>query len=155
MFWLALRYYKTVNKCNTFEILFCVITVCKVGIILPLYFLRDINLLYFVFVINSFSTYLFSHVLRLRACVALNRPRQKVQETQWMGYIQFGNFILWVIISPMFDRTRTYEILMRCDLAYVYPFRFVIVFAIDLLYALIELWRTLSSPTFSSEKDRL
>ena len=55
----------------------------------------------------------------------------------------------------MFDRTRTYEVFMRCDLAYVYPFRFVVVFAIDLFYALIELFRTLTSPTFSSDKDRL
>ena len=71
-FWLALRYFKTVGKCNTFEIWFCAITAVKVGIILPMYFTRDINLLYLTFVINSISTYILSHTLRLRACVALN-----------------------------------------------------------------------------------
>lgn len=69
---LASRYYSTVGKCNTFEIWFCCTTIVKVGIILPLYFIRDINLLYLVFVINSFTTMWLSHVLRIRTQVALN-----------------------------------------------------------------------------------
>ena len=72
LFWLALRYHNTTGKCNTFEVWFCAITMLRVGIILPLYFMKDINLLWLVFVLNSFSTYLLSHVLGLRACVALN-----------------------------------------------------------------------------------
>ena len=85
--WLAQRYYRTVKKCNTFEIWYCAITLIKIVLICPLYFLRDINLLYFVFVINSLITQVFTHVLRLRACVALNAPKEKVQWNQWMFFL--------------------------------------------------------------------
>lgn len=87
LFWLALRYYHTTGKCNTFEVWFCAIAMVRVGIILPLYFMRDINLLWLVFVLNSFSSYFLSYVLGLRACVALNQPREKVQWTQWMFFV--------------------------------------------------------------------
>jgi len=40
---------------------------------------------------------------------------------------------------------------LLCDAA----FRFVVIFGLDLLHALIELVKTLCSPTFSSEKERI
>ena len=71
-----------------------------------------------------------------------------------MFFVQLGNLVFWVAFAPFFDRTETYELLLKCDGKYIYPFRFVIIFAIDLFYALIELTRVLRYPAFTTEKDR-
>lgn len=63
------RYYVTYKKFNQAEIWLLLLTVFKVTIVLPNYFYREINWLYYVFVINSFTTFYLSHILHMRGCI--------------------------------------------------------------------------------------
>ena len=63
------RTHETYKQCNMVEIWLLVITGLKVTILLPDYFLQEINYLYIVFIINSGTTFWLSHVLHLRACI--------------------------------------------------------------------------------------
>ncbi len=49
------------------------LTAIKVSLAMPDYFLQMINYLYIVFIINSGTTFLLSHVLHMRACIIQDR----------------------------------------------------------------------------------
>ena len=63
------RYYQTYKTFNQVEIWILLLTGVKVTILLPDYFLREINFLYWVFVLNSLTTFWLSHVLHIRGCI--------------------------------------------------------------------------------------
>ena len=63
------RYYQTYKTFNQVEIWILLLTGLKVTILLPDYFLKEINFLYWVFVLNSLTTFWLSHVLHLRGCI--------------------------------------------------------------------------------------
>ena len=64
-----MRYYQTYKSCGEVEIWLMVLTAIKVTILMPDYFLQEINYLFVVFVINSATTFWLSHVLHMRACI--------------------------------------------------------------------------------------
>ena len=67
------RYYQTYKSFNQVEIWMLLLTMVKVTVLMPNYFLREINYLYMVFIINSATTFWLSHILHIRSCIIQER----------------------------------------------------------------------------------
>ena len=56
-----------------------ILTAIKVTALCPDYFLYEINWLFYVFVVNSGTTFWLSHVLHMRGCIIKQRPKMVVR----------------------------------------------------------------------------
>ena len=63
LIWMIHRYYLTYGKFNIPEIWFSVMTLIKIMILLPNYFLCEMNTLYCVLILNSLCSYWLGYVL--------------------------------------------------------------------------------------------
>ena len=67
---IAIRYYKTFKTFKKFEIWWFALKGLSLAILLPNYFYREINMMYFTFLINSVTTYWLSFSIRMRLTIA-------------------------------------------------------------------------------------
>ena len=69
----VLRYLKTYKTWMQAEIWILILTAIKVSILLPNYWIKNMNYIYWVFVMNTTTTFWLSHVLHQRNSVVLGR----------------------------------------------------------------------------------
>ena len=73
------RYHMTHKTYNLPEVYFVAVTLLKVTILLPNYFLHEMNTIYFVFLLNSLCSYFLTYILSQRTCVTLELEVKKVR----------------------------------------------------------------------------
>ena len=64
----------------------------QILILVPAYFLKEINLMYYIFLINSICTYMMSYMLTQRVAVCLE------YEPRYLRYNQFGLIIMFALV---------------------------------------------------------
>ena len=118
--WMIHRYYLTFGKFNIPEIWFIVMTLIKITILLPNYFLVEMNTLYAVFILNSICSYWLNYVLGQRACVCLELPIKKVRMNKFLFIFQLTMFVLNIFLCPLYDGKKrfdwfaTYDLILDC-----------------------------------------
>lgn len=71
LIWMTKRYKMTHNTFNLPEVWLIGITMLKILILLPNYFIREINMLYLVFLLNSYCSYFLTYLFSQRTCILL------------------------------------------------------------------------------------
>ena len=155
------RYYRTHKTCNQVEIWLLSITAIKVAILLPDYFIREINFLWLVFLINSATTFWLSHVLHVRGCIIHEKPKSTVRFYQGLFTIRILVLLTLFIFVPMLQRLfdSSYECetyILTCDCyGNTYPIQFLLIFFLDALSATIDLIIFIVSPKIVNKSKRL
>ena len=91
----------------------------KIAMLLPNIYLKEINYLYYCFLMNSALIFWLSHMLAIRSCVILKKPWWKVRFYQlWFGIRILLLFISFLIL-PFVDVKRnnddkSYIFAMNC-----------------------------------------
>lgn len=80
---MAMKYKATFGTYNLPEVYFVVATLIKVAILLPNYFIVEINTIYCVYVLNSLCSYWLTYVLSQRTCVALELELKYVRRNKY------------------------------------------------------------------------
>ena len=124
------RYYTTYKKCNQVEIWLLLLTAIKVTVLMPNYFIREINYLYAVFIINSATTFWLSHILHIRSCIIQERSEctarcflaLTVARVCLLIIIIFGgNLVDRHLFKARTNTDKGSHIILRCDEGEVYP----------------------------------
>ena len=104
------------------EVYFVFVTLVKVAILLPNYFVYEINTLFLVLVLNSLCSYFLTYILSQRTCVTLELPLKKVWWNKFFFLIQVILFVVITFVSPLFDfdGTKSYKFLLQCETGFVY-----------------------------------
>ena len=66
------RYRKTYGTWDQVEIWLLILAAGKLTFLLPNYFLKEINYLFYVYAVNTLCTFWLSHILHLRGCIIRN-----------------------------------------------------------------------------------
>ena len=127
---------------------------------MPDYFLQMINYLYIVFIINSGTTFLLSHVLHMRACII--QDRSLCHARTLVALLAMRMIILTVIvfagpfIDSIFDGNKAvplrYSLVLNCTEQSVYPLRFLLIFLLDTISAIIDLIIWFAAPRSDNKK---
>ena len=115
------RYKTTYGTFNMPEVYFVAVTLIKVAILLPNYFIHEMNTFYFVFCMNSLCSYFLTYILTQRTCVLLGLGLKKLWWNK-VGFIaQILLFLVATFVSPLLDKndTNSYTFRIHCtDLVY-------------------------------------
>lgn len=138
------------------------ISAFKVTLLLPNYFIREINFLFIVFILNSATTFWLSHVLHIRGCIIQNRSKGCARFFQVLFVTRLFLLFFILYLAPVVqhiadeDKTKFYYIL-RCDKDHtqVYPLQFLAVFLLDVLSAITDLIIFIVSPKIVNKSKRL
>lgn len=79
------------------------LTAVKVTLLLPDYFLQEINYLFIVFVINSVTTFWLSHVLHLRGCMIREASKCRIRGYQTLFILKIIVLCILVVIGPFLE----------------------------------------------------
>ena len=122
------RYKETYGTCNQVEIWLLLLAAFKLTVLLPDYFMMEINYLFYIYAFNTLCTFWLSHILHLRGCII-----RKVTACTARGYmILFISKIVilafLVYISPIFEaffsesheENDFYDFMMTCTIPPVY-----------------------------------
>ena len=98
------------------EVYFVAVTLIKVVILLPNYFIREMNLFYYVFSMNSICSYFLTYILTQRTCVLLGLGLKKLWWNKVGFIVQVVCFIAVTFLSPILDKndTDSYSFLLHC-----------------------------------------
>ena len=132
---------------------------------MPAYWYRNINILYFAFILNSLSCYWLNYLLQVRMFVALDAPVRKVRWRRWGFITQVVTFVAMVPIAPLWERAwhnesleesfDGYDFALTCDRDWVYPPRFLLIWLSDFTCALIAIIMIACEKAFSNDSERL
>ena len=115
------RYKTTYGTFNMPEVYFVAVTLIKVAILLPNYFIHEMNTFYYVFCMNSLCSYFLTYILTQRTCVLLGLGLKKLWWNK-VGFIaQILLFLVATFVSPLLDKndTNSYTFIIHCtDLVY-------------------------------------
>ena len=145
------------------EIWLLIITAVKVAILLPNYFIREINFLFLVFMINSATTFWLSHLLHIRGCIILEKPKSYVRFYRSLLTARIVLLLALYFLAPTtqyffsdFTDNFNSEYFLRCDIErHEYPYEFLLIFFLDALSASIDLTIFLCSPKMHNKRKRL
>ena len=118
---IAVRYFKTFGTLKKFEIWWFVLKGLALAILLPNYFFRDINWMYYTFVINSVTTYWLSFSIKMRLLIAQERAGWLLRFNQIYFCTQICIIIsftgAWTKMLPSYRKDDKYDYfwLDRCD----------------------------------------
>ena len=112
----------TFGTYNIPEVYILAFTLLKITMILPNYFIREINTLAVVFLLNSMTSYSLSYVFAQRTCVVLELPIRKLKFNRYMFITVVCIFALIMFIVPLFDpfnsqndKWNGYNLLLHCN----------------------------------------
>ena len=176
MCWTTYKYYKTFGTLNVTEIWLSLLTAIKLFILLPVYWVRGINMLFVVFALNSICTMLINYMLSERMAVALGLSFGHFKMLKYMAIFWIVFFVAMIFLAPLFDGSRVgndfYILVLQCHLDEVYrksnyrlsisntssvsvtALRYLILFGMDFVVATVNLLVVLFSPKMRDEKDR-
>ena len=137
------------------------ISAIKVTLLLPNYFLREINYLFCIFIANSATTFWLSHVLHIRGCIIQNRSKRWARSFQLLLAMRLFLLFLILVLAPAFVNIYAHEkefyYIMRCDVKGddVYPRQFLAIFLLDVISAITDLIIFIVSPKIDNKSKRL
>ena len=117
----CIRYYQTHNTINQVEIWLLISTAFKVTALLPDYFVREINYLFLIFVLNSATVFWLSHVLHIRGCIIQESPKCTVRGFIALLTIRMVLLLVILGVAPFIDdlfrgkERRQNEFWLSCD----------------------------------------
>ena len=117
----CVRYYRTHNTINQVEIWLLISTAFKVTALLPDYFIREINYLFLIFVLNSATVFWLSHVLHIRGCIIQESPKCTVRGFILLLVIRMLLLVVILGVAPFIDDLflgrdrREKEFWLRCN----------------------------------------
>ena len=156
--WTACRYRKTHKKCCQFEIWYLCFATLKIAILLPAIYLKEINYLYFCFLLDSCLIFWLGHMLQIRCCIILKKPMWKVRCYQFWISFRLLSVLACYITTPLIDLEQKdgiqYNWHMNCT-DRLYPYRFLVIFVIDFISALVDLILMFLDPTYFNSNERL
>ena len=85
------------------EIWLLLATAFKVTALLPDYFLKEINYLFIIFVLNSATTFWLSHVLHIRGCIIQESPQWTARCFILLLVIRLLLLAVILGVAPFFD----------------------------------------------------
>lgn len=139
MIQVSIRYYQTYDTIIQFEIWFLLFSACKVLIVAPnMCFIMNINYLFILYALNSFSQTVSNHHLHTKLLSAIYAGYRSLPFTVWLIIRLFFLFCicLWAIY-PDFG--------LSCN-PQVYPHQFTALMYMDFLYSVIDIVITLFLP---------
>ena len=147
----VLRYLQTYKRWCKAEIMILLLTAIKVTALCPNYFFYEINWLFYVFVVNSATTFWLSHVLHMRGCIIKQKSKMKVRGFKALTIIRFGLLFILLFCGPFLDELYRlnhfdYHFLLTCNSKQVYPLRYATVFCLDVASAVTDLMIFALSP---------
>ena len=157
----CIRYYRTHNTINQVEIWLLIATAFKVTALLPDYFVREINYLFLIFVLNSATTFWLSHVLHIRGCIIQESPKWTARGFIILLVVRMVLLLVILGVAPFIDDLflgdkRQKEFWLNCNVeGQAYPLQFLLVFFLDVVSALVDLLIFIISPKVSSKKKRI
>jgi hypothetical protein len=83
---------------------------------LPVFIIREINYLFYIYVFNSFLRYGLSFIYNVRMKIALFRPYPEVRRQRVWLFMRWS-FLLFVFFTPRYGAKHVY---LTCDYA-IYP----------------------------------
>ena len=98
----------------------------KLSALLPNYFVKEINWLYTIFIINSFCTFWMSHILHMRGCIIQQKSGHYARFIVALFCIRIAFLIIIVLATPFVNfwlaKFFNYDLLhhsitvdLRCD----------------------------------------
>ena len=155
----VVRYLETYKVWCQAEIWILILTAIKVTVLCPDYFLYDINWLFYVFVVNSGTTFWLSHVLHMRGCIIKQKPKMVVRSFKFLTIVRFLLLFIILFFCPFLDQLFTwqagnyeYSFMITCDPEQVYPLRFALIFCLDVLSAVTDLMIFALSPRIENKQ---
>lgn len=123
--WTLVKYYRTYERVNVPEIWINLMTLIKLFLLLPIYWLHDINLLFLVFTLNSICMVWLNYILSQRMTVALDLGPRHVKSIKYFTILWVIVFLGMIFVMPLFDGSndgtgKTYIFLLNCDYRFVY-----------------------------------
>ena len=159
IFHYIVRYLETYKVWCQAEIWILILTAIKVTVLCPDYFLYEINWLFYVFVVNSGTTFWLSHVLHMRGCIIKQKPKMVVRGFKFLTFTRFSLLFIILFLSPFLDQLFTdskgnyeYRFLFTCNPDQVYPIRFALIFCLDVFSAAIDLMIFSLSPRIEKKQ---
>ena len=153
------RYKETYQTWNQVEIWIMLLTAVKITILIPDYFVKNINWIFWIFATNSAVTFWLSHVLHMRAIMARKATVCAARSIIALFAIRLLLLFVILVVGPVIDRvlteTKYYNLLLECQPGNPYPFRFLLIFSLDFLSASIDFIILWASPKTFSPKQRL
>ena len=101
--WTLVKYYKTYEKCNVPEFWITLLTLIKLFILLPIYWLHSINQLFAVYALNSICMIWLNYLLSQRMAVALDLSMRHVRVVKYFTVVWVVVFIGMFFVLPLFD----------------------------------------------------
>lgn len=161
-----IRYYKTYKKLMQVEIFLFILTAFKVTILLPNYLIKNINWIYWVFIINSGTTYWLSHVLHQRNCVVWERSQRYARGVTSLFALRIIGLLCIIFLAPAVhlikfsilydDNKDEYNFLLTCDEENrIYPTRFLMIYCMDFASAIVDMIFFICIPKTAGTKARL
>lgn len=104
------------------EVYFVAVTLLKVAILLPNYFIHEMNTFYFVFCMNSLCSYFLTYILSQRTCIILQLGITKMRWNKLGFIVQVLLFVAITFLSPLMDinDTHSYTFYIYCDKGTIY-----------------------------------
>ena len=148
------------------EIFLFLLTAFKVTALLPNYLIKNINWIYWVFIINSGTTYWLSHVLHQRNCIVWQRNTCYAKVINFLFGLRILALLGIIFIAPALhvmvfgilynDTKDEYNFLLTCDEPErVYPKRFLMIYCIDCASAIVDMIVFICIPKTAGTKQRL
>jgi len=125
------RNFKTV--CCQFEIIYFSLSIALQCAFLPVFIIREINYLFYIYTFNSFLRYTLSFMYNVRMKVALFSPYSEVRKQRVWLFIRWF-MLLFIILSPRYGSKYVY---LTCNY-HIYPVQFMLVFFLDFISALVD-----------------
>ena len=115
----ARRYKSTHNSWKMFEIWFMIFRFIEILMLIPVYFYKEINALFFIFTCNSICMYSMSYMLQQRVAVSLEYKASAIRRNQ----VLFGALCLAVLLNyltPDLWNPNGVSFWFSCNARYVY-----------------------------------
>ena len=181
---IEIRYVRTFKSYRQTEVWWTNLKILMLVVLLPNYFYKEINYLYFCFLLNSVNTYWYSYILHLRAAICLERPVRRVRIIQVYFAFQLLILLTSTLLYPLLedkifadknDSAKNYNkrsLLFHCNkksiiyrkyslthsliICYICAaFRFLILFALDIISNFVDAISIWMYPSFVNKKQRL
>ena len=122
------RYRKTYGTWNQVEICLLILAAVKLTILLPNYFFKKINYLFYIFALNTLCTFWLSHILHLRGCIIRNVSSCTARSYMALFILKIAILAVLVGVSPLFEAYFSkshqlndfYDFMMTCKFPPVY-----------------------------------
>ena len=98
----TIKFMKTYQTWMQFEIIYFISSAILIAVVLPIIFIKEINTLFYCFIVNSILRYSLSHILFMRTNITRYEPVRKVRLMRFYILIKLG-ILCTFISSPLIN----------------------------------------------------